>query len=132
MSMHPVESAFFFPEMMWHPVIPSSPFVALFQLTSTGYGAIVGHIGFDRLDLTEGQAMESHADTHYLHHKYCEVNYGGDGLIPLEKWFGTRHDGTTALLTLTAGMATAEGANIFVIGASNVEMVIAGVLAGAG
>ena len=92
--MRPVESAFFFPEMMWHPVIPSSPLVALHQLTSTGYGAIVGHIGFDRLELSEGQAMESHADTHYLHHKYFEVNYGGDGLIPLDKWFGLWHDGS--------------------------------------
>ena len=23
-----------------------------------------------------------------------EVNYGGDGLIPLDKWFGTWHDGS--------------------------------------
>ena len=30
----------------------------------------------------------------YLHHKYVEVNYGGDGLIPLDKWLGTWHDGT--------------------------------------
>ena len=22
------------------------------------------------------------------------MNYGGDGLIPLDKWFGTWHDGT--------------------------------------
>jgi sterol desaturase/sphingolipid hydroxylase (fatty acid hydroxylase superfamily) len=22
------------------------------------------------------------------------VNYGGDGLVPLDKWFGTWHDGT--------------------------------------
>ena len=96
MSMHPLEAAFFFSEMMWHILIPSAPFVALFQLTSTAYGAIVGHIGFDKLELTEGQAMDSHAYTHYLHHKYFEVNYGGDGLIPLDKWFGTWHDGTKA------------------------------------
>lgn len=31
---------------------------------------------------------------HYLHHKYFEVNYGGDGVIPLDKWFGTWHDGS--------------------------------------
>jgi sterol desaturase/sphingolipid hydroxylase (fatty acid hydroxylase superfamily) len=94
MSMHPVEAAFFFSEMMWHLIIPSNPFVALFQLNSTAYGAIVGHIGFDKLELTEGQAMDSHAYTHYLHHKYFEVNYGGDGLIPLDKWFGLWHDGS--------------------------------------
>jgi hypothetical protein len=22
------------------------------------------------------------------------VNYGGDGLVPLDKWFGTWHDGS--------------------------------------
>jgi sterol desaturase/sphingolipid hydroxylase (fatty acid hydroxylase superfamily) len=33
--------------------------------------------------------------THYLHHKYFEVNYG-DGLVPLDKLFGTFHDGTAA------------------------------------
>ena len=43
--------------------------------------------------LTEDTALDSHAYLHYLHHKYFEVNYGGDGLIPLDKWFGT---GTTA------------------------------------
>lgn len=94
MSMHPVEGTAFFAEMAWHLIIPSNPFVALFQLTSTAYGAIVGHIGFDKLEVTEGTAMDSHAYTHYLHHKYFEVNYGGDGLIPLDKWFGTWHDGT--------------------------------------
>ena len=96
LSMHPVEAAFFFSEMAWHLLLPSAPFVAMFQLTSTAYGAIVGHIGFDKLEITEGQAVDSHAYAHYLHHKYFEVNYGGDGLIPLDKWFGTWHDGTKA------------------------------------
>ena len=96
MSMHPVEGTLFFAEMMWHLLLPSGPFVALFQLTSTAYGAIVGHIGFDKLEMGENLAPDSHAYTHYLHHKYFEVNYGGDGLIPLDKWFGTWHDGTKA------------------------------------
>jgi len=96
MSMHPVEAAFFFSEMLWHLVIPSNPFVAMFQLTSTAYGAVVGHIGFDQLEMTDKRGMPTHAYTHYLHHKYFEVNYGGDGLVPLDKWFGTWHDGTKA------------------------------------
>ena len=37
--------------------------------------------------------MDTHAFAHYLHHKYFEVNYS-DGLLPLDKWFGTWHDGT--------------------------------------
>jgi len=94
MSMHPAESSFFFSEVLWHLLIPSHPLIALFQLTGTAYGAIVRHIGFDKLEMTDDSAMDSHAYTHYLHHKYFEVNYGGDGLVPLDKWFGTWHDGT--------------------------------------
>ena len=37
--------------------------------------------------------FDSHAYGHYLHHKYFEVNYG-DGLVPLDKLFGTWHDGS--------------------------------------
>ncbi|MBS8225516.1 sterol desaturase family protein [Vannielia litorea] len=97
MSMHPVEGFFFFSEMLWHLLIPSNPIVALFQLNSTAYGAINGHIGFEKLEFdgeAGSKAMNSHAYAHYLHHKYFEVNYGGEGLVPLDKWFGTWHDGS--------------------------------------
>ena len=30
----------------------------------------------------------------YLHHKYFNVNYGGDGLVPFDRVFGTDHDGS--------------------------------------
>ena len=78
----------------WHLIIPSNPIIALFQLHIAGFGAVNGHIGFDKLEITEGKALDSHAYAHYLHHKYFEVNYGGDGLIPLDKWFGYWHDGS--------------------------------------
>lgn len=94
LSMHPVEHILYFGEMFWHLLIPSNPVVALFQLHGTGFGAINGHIGFDKLELTDRAAIDSHAYAHYLHHRYFEVNYGGDGLIPLDRWFGTWHDGT--------------------------------------
>ena len=41
----------------------------------------------------ENGLVDSHAYAHYLHHKYFEVNYG-DALIPLDRWFGTWHDGS--------------------------------------
>jgi sterol desaturase/sphingolipid hydroxylase (fatty acid hydroxylase superfamily) len=94
LSMHPVEAFLYHSVAFWHLVIPSNPIVALFQLHVAGFGALNGHIGFDKLELTEDSALDSHAWAHYLHHKYFEVNYGGDGLIPLDKWFGTWHDGT--------------------------------------
>jgi sterol desaturase/sphingolipid hydroxylase (fatty acid hydroxylase superfamily) len=94
LSMHPIEHMMYFGEMFWHVLIPSNPVVALFQLHGTGFGAINGHIGFEKLELTDATALDSHAYAHHLHHKYFEVNYGADGIVPLDKWFGLWHDGT--------------------------------------
>ena len=94
LSMHPVEAFAYHAVALWHLVIPSNPVIGLFQLHIAGFGAVNGHIGFDRLELTDETVLTSHAFIHYLHHKYFEVNYGGDGLIPLDKWFGTWHDGS--------------------------------------
>jgi sterol desaturase/sphingolipid hydroxylase (fatty acid hydroxylase superfamily) len=95
LSMHPVELIGYLGVALWHLVIPSNPLLALYQLHFAGFGAIPGHVGFDKVELTEGAAVDSHAYIHYLHHKYFEVNYG-DGLIPFDKWFGTFHDGSKA------------------------------------
>lgn len=40
--------------------------------------------------------LENDHYVHYLHHKYFEVNYGADQFVPLDKWFGTFHDGSEA------------------------------------
>lgn len=93
LSMHPVEGFAYHSVAFIHLIIPSNPIVALFQLHVAGFGAINGHIGFEKLELTDEAALNSHAYTHYLHHKYFEVNYG-DGIIPMDKVFGTWHDGT--------------------------------------
>lgn len=42
---------------------------------------------------SEEKGMQTHAYTHYLHHKYFEVNYG-EGLVPIDHWMGTWHDGS--------------------------------------
>ncbi|MDE2914508.1 MAG: sterol desaturase family protein [Paracoccaceae bacterium] len=94
LSMHPVEHLLYFGEIVWHLIIPSNPVVMLFNSHVVGYGAINGHIGFDKLELTDEKGLDSHAYAHYLHHKYFEVNYGADGLVPLDKWFGYWHDGS--------------------------------------
>lgn len=94
LSMHPVETFLYHGVALWHLVIPSNPLVAMLQLNMAGYGALNGHIGFEKLELTDDTTLDSHAYLHYLHHKYFEVNYGGDGLIPLDKWFGSWHDGS--------------------------------------
>jgi sterol desaturase/sphingolipid hydroxylase (fatty acid hydroxylase superfamily) len=93
LSMHPVEHILYFSSAFWHLVIPSNPLIALYQLHYAGFGAIPGHIGFDRIEMGEDRALDAHALGHYLHHKYFEVNYG-DGMVPLDKLFGTYHDGS--------------------------------------
>ena len=93
LSMHPVEHLAYFSTILYHLILPSNPLIALYQLHYAGFGAVPGHVGFDKVELTEDTGIDSHAFIHYLHHKYFEVNYG-DGLIPIDKWTGTFHDGT--------------------------------------
>lgn len=93
LSMHPIEHLFFFGEALIHLVIFSHPLLAIYSLQSLGLGAVVGHVGFDKIETGEDKGIDTHAYAHYLHHKFFEVNYA-DGLIPFDKWFGTWHDGT--------------------------------------
>ena len=93
LSMHPVEQLLYFSSSLIHVIIPSNPVLAIYQLHYAGFGAVVGHIGFDKIETGKETAFDSHAYGHYLHHKYFEVNYG-DGLVPLDKLFGTWHDGS--------------------------------------
>jgi sterol desaturase/sphingolipid hydroxylase (fatty acid hydroxylase superfamily) len=95
LSMHPVEHLLYFGAVAYHFVIPSHPLLVIYQLHFAGFGAIVGHVGFDKIEVTDEGGIDSHAYAHYLHHKYFEVNYG-DGLIPFDRWFGTWHDGSKA------------------------------------
>lgn len=67
--------------------------MVLYHLQVTGTGAVVGHIGCDRIETGEAQAIGSHSFAHYQHHKYFEVNYS-DGMVPFDRWFGTWHDGS--------------------------------------
>lgn len=93
LSMHPVEHVLYFGVALWHLILPSHPVIMLFQLHKAGYGAVTGHVGFDKIELGGDRILDTHAYAHYLHHKYFEVNYG-DGLVPFDSLFGTWHDGS--------------------------------------
>ncbi len=95
LSMHPIEHILYFSGVLIHLIVPSNPLLAIYQLHIAGLGAVVGHIGFDKMETVDEKAMNTHAFAHYLHHKYFEVNYA-DGGIPLDRMFGTFHDGTKA------------------------------------
>jgi sterol desaturase/sphingolipid hydroxylase (fatty acid hydroxylase superfamily) len=92
LSMHPVEHLLYFSTILYHLILPSNPMIAIYQLHVAGFGAVPGHVGFDKVEVGE-RLVDSHAYIHYLHHKYFEVNYG-DGLIPIDRWLGTFHDGS--------------------------------------
>jgi sterol desaturase/sphingolipid hydroxylase (fatty acid hydroxylase superfamily) len=93
LSMHPVEHLLYWSDILVHLVFPSHPLLVLYHLQVTGTGAVVGHIGFDKIETSNESGFDAHAFAHYLHHKYFEVNYA-DGTVPFDRWFGTWHDGT--------------------------------------
>ena len=37
----------------YHLIIPSNPIIALYQLHYAGFGAIPGHVGFDKVEVGE-------------------------------------------------------------------------------
>ena len=94
LSMHPGEGFPYMAEAWLHLLVPSNPLCAYFTLHSVGFGAINGHLGFEKFEIGGNVTLDSHAYVHHLHHKYFEVNYGADGLVPLDMLFGTWHDGS--------------------------------------
>lgn len=91
--MHPVEHMIFFSTVFIHWILPSHPLLAIFQMQVAGLSPAQGHVGFDEV-LIGKQNVKTGCYFHYLHHKFFEVNYGSDGVVVLDKLFGTFHDGT--------------------------------------
>ena len=94
LSMHPIEHLIFFSAVFLHWVLPSHPLIALLQLQVAGLSPAQGHAGFDEV-IVGKQNIKTGCYFHYLHHKFFEVNYGSDGVVVLDKIFGTFHDGTS-------------------------------------
>jgi sterol desaturase/sphingolipid hydroxylase (fatty acid hydroxylase superfamily) len=58
-----------------------------------GLSLAQGHTGFDRAVTGPKRPLYLLHFAHYLHHRLSEVNYA-DGIIPLDKWFRSFHDGS--------------------------------------
>ena len=71
------------------------PVNALFQIQLAAFLPALSHCGFERVETGKNSALEGGSHFHHLHHKHFECNYGGS-LIPLDRMFGTFHDGTMA------------------------------------
>lgn len=93
LSMHPIEHLIYFSSTLMFFVIPAHPVHMINLASRLGVAPAQGHTGFDRLELGEDVSMDVSYYAHYLHHKYFEVNYA-DGMVPLDKWFGSFHDGS--------------------------------------
>jgi sterol desaturase/sphingolipid hydroxylase (fatty acid hydroxylase superfamily) len=94
MSNHPLESALQFAPAFLYLLVPATPFLAMHHLNFVAFSALVGHIGFEKIELGEHSAVDSSSYSHYLHHKHFEVNYCDNGSLPWDHWFGSFHDGT--------------------------------------
>jgi sterol desaturase/sphingolipid hydroxylase (fatty acid hydroxylase superfamily) len=92
LSMHPLEHLAYFSAMAIHWVVPSHPLHLLFNQMHLLMAPVPGHAGFERVEVGP-VALDSHGYAHYLHHKFFEVNYS-DGAVPLDRWFGSFHDGS--------------------------------------
>jgi sterol desaturase/sphingolipid hydroxylase (fatty acid hydroxylase superfamily) len=93
MSMHPIEHLFYLSPIALFFIIPGHPVHMINLASRLGVAPAQGHTGFDQIDLTDEKTFSLAYYAHYLHHKYFEVNYA-DGMVPLDKWFGSFHDGT--------------------------------------
>jgi sterol desaturase/sphingolipid hydroxylase (fatty acid hydroxylase superfamily) len=93
LAMHPVEHVLYFSCVLMHWIVPSHPLHAMFNLVHASLSPAPGHVGFDKVVLGGDRVVDTHSYAHYLHHKHYECNYA-DGVIPLDKWFGTFHDGS--------------------------------------
>lgn len=93
LAMHPVEQVLYFSCMLIHLIVPSHPLHMVFNGITTAIGPAVSHSGFDELIFGDEVALKQEKLMHYLHHRYHTVNFG-ETAVPLDKWFGSFHDGS--------------------------------------
>ena len=93
LAMHPIEHLFYFSCALFYLIFPFHPSFVIITLVHAGLSPAPGHAGFDRIKVGNNESFEADSYAHYLHHKYFECNYA-DGILPLDRWFGTLHDGS--------------------------------------
>jgi len=94
-SMHPLEHLIYFSVFVLWWVVPAHPFIVVLAGLFQGVSPAVSHSGFERFEVgRRGGRTTPGADYfHHLHHRYFECNYGNRP-VPVDKLFGTFHDGT--------------------------------------
>ena len=94
-SMHPVEHLFYLSSLLIHFIIPSHPIHMLFHAYWLTLATSTSHSGYESLVLGRDKKVVISTFFHQLHHRYFNCNYGNVEL-PLDRWFGSFNDGTTA------------------------------------
>jgi sterol desaturase/sphingolipid hydroxylase (fatty acid hydroxylase superfamily) len=90
--MHPVEHLIYFSGALLLWIVPSTPIHVIYFVTLVGLAPAEGHCGFGKVAVGQsGFTTDNYY--HYLHHKFVRVNFGDSLLIPLDRLFGTFHDG---------------------------------------
>ena len=93
LSMHPVEHLLFFSSVLIHWVVAAHPIHILFHMQHQALTAATSHTGFEGLLVKDKNRLALGTFHHQMHHRYFECNYGNLE-VPLDKWFGSFHDGT--------------------------------------
>lgn len=93
LSMHPVEHLIYFSGFLYYWILPAHPLHMMHHSLMVGLAPAQGHTGFDRVITGPDRSLHLPYYAHYLHHRLFEVNFA-DGTIPLDKWFGSFHDGS--------------------------------------
>jgi lathosterol oxidase len=81
--------------MLIHLVVPTHPMHVMFHGYMLALSAVFGHTGFHALLIRNRERLMLGHFHHQLHHRYFECNYGSVD-FPLDKVFGTFHDGSEA------------------------------------
>lgn len=92
LAMHPVEHLLYFSGVLLLWVIPATPVHVLYFVILVALAPVEGHCGFGKMVIGRSN-FTTDGYYHYLHHKFFRVNFGDPLLIPLDKLFGTFHDG---------------------------------------
>ena len=92
--MHPVEHLLYLSSLFIFLLVPAHPVHMLFLAYWLTLATATSHSGYQEL-LVGNYRTTIAAFYHQLHHRYFTCNYGNAD-IPMDRWFGSFNDGTTA------------------------------------
>lgn len=105
LAMHPLEHLVYFSGVLLLWLVPATPLHAIYFVTLVGLAPAEGHCGFGKMVIGRS-TWDTDGYYHYLHHKFFRVNFGDPLLIPLDRLFGTFHDGTRRAVGIRRGAQT--------------------------